>query len=456
MGDSKGPQTGRRPFEMRAADRDYSGLTIVDRYLQDASLEKSFFNGATLANTWFSTVALNNVEFCEAKIERTHFECVNLTGSDFVDSVLEHVTFSYCSFEKGEWRDTAFRECIFIHCTFSHTTVSLCTFTACSFDKQTIGTIQDRAAYYNAFSFCAFSSDFDDGVFVSRNFGIPAAPTMGTSTSAESQPDIERMCLLNNLGQFRVVSLADVATSICGSFRGAGSRRSSSLIFFSKIVTILTNERRISATSLLYLEQLITGFGSEIDDRDLLMAAMDAVLEIHSALLVISTEASNFPNRPEHAVRQLVIHFPESYGWRDIEVFRKALALASGTNSEVLEIRDVRPGSTIAEMASTALLTTGALLTGLTFVLRQARVAVDQATQLKRSIDTFKKTPRPRKKRTSLSLAIPASSKVEAILQPENAVPELKRLSALTRENGRALMELDERADVRILTETVD
>jgi pentapeptide repeat protein len=449
------PRTGRTPFEPRPSDKDYSGLTIVDRYLEDTSLEKSFFNGVALSNCWFDSVAMNNVEFCETRITRSQFRHCNLAGSDFVDSILENVIFTECNFEKGEWRESSFRVCTFIRCTFSHTTVSLCTFTACSLDEQTITTVQDRAAYFNVFSMCKFAINVTDEVFAARNFGVPATVDVGRNLQPNIQQSLEQMCLLNNLGNFRVISLADVATSICTSLSGSGNRRSSSLTFFSKIVTVLTNERRISATSLMYLEQLITGFGGSIEERDLLMAAMAAVLEIHTALLTVASEVPSNTQSVDGAVRSITIHFSETYGWRDIEIFRDALALAGGTHPTALDVDDVRTGSTIVELASTVFLTTGTVLTGLTFVLRQAKIVVDRATDLKRSINKYKKVSSGKKPR-SHALAVPAKTRVAAILEPEAVVPGLKRIHNVVERHGRVLSELDERATVRILTEKLD
>jgi hypothetical protein len=95
----------------------------------------------------------------------------------------------------------------------------------------------------------------DDSYFASRNFGIPAIGNQGTIVPGGSQ--IEQLCLLNNVGRSRVIDVAGVAESICASLANGVQRRFSTLIFFSKIVRVLTDERRISPTSLIYLEQTI-------------------------------------------------------------------------------------------------------------------------------------------------------------------------------------------------------
>jgi hypothetical protein len=39
--------SGRNAFEVRSDDRDYSGLSIADRLLTDANIERSFFSRPT-------------------------------------------------------------------------------------------------------------------------------------------------------------------------------------------------------------------------------------------------------------------------------------------------------------------------------------------------------------------------------------------------------------------------
>jgi hypothetical protein len=449
MDDPDNTKERRSPFDVRRTDRDYSGQTISSRYLVNSNIEKSFFNGAAILDCKFGTAAMNNVEFCEATIERTRFEHCNLSGSDFVDSVLENVLFVECSFERGEWRNSSFIKCSFENCRFAHTTVSLCTFTSCFFDSLSIETMQDRAAYFNVFSRCKITSPITDRVFASRNFGPSAKIDIKHEVQPETQQSLEQMCLLNNLGHFRVVYLADVALAICTSLSGSANRRSSSLTFFSKIVTALTNERRISATSLMYLEQLITGFSSTIQDRDLLMAAMAAVLEIHTALLTIASEVPPGLKGSGEQVQSVVFHFSRDYGRREMEVFRDALMLAAGADAASLDVGDIRAGSTIVEMTSTALLTTGTLLTGLTFVLRQAKTVIDSATEVKRATLRYKKVAA--KTRSRNAIAVPARSKVAAIFQPESAIPELGRIRQAVDQNGRLLTDLDEGAKTRML-----
>ena len=53
-------KSGRSEFEVRLKDRDYSGLSIEDKFLSDRDIERSFFNGVNLVNCAFDGVKMNN------------------------------------------------------------------------------------------------------------------------------------------------------------------------------------------------------------------------------------------------------------------------------------------------------------------------------------------------------------------------------------------------------------
>ena len=439
---------GRSEFEIHPLDRDYSGLSISDRYLSGANIERSFFNGVNLTNCAFDDVKMNNTEFSEAKIDKGYFVRCDLSGSDFVDSLIEGICFSNCNFEKGEWREATFRQCEFIACNFDHTTVALCKFLGCKFDAQTLATAEHRAIYFNVFSRTKFGTATSDIHFSSRNFGIPAVEGHGALVPAGSEMTIEQMCLLNNVGRLRVIDVAEVAESICTSLAGRVQRRTSTLVFFSKIVRVLTDERRISPTSLIYLEQLVLRFASATDDQDLFTAAMTTVVEIRSALFSVATETSSRPDgTQEGSARQITIYFDESYTRRQADALRDTLASVAGEDSDVVVIDSFRNGSTLIDMVLTSFVSIGTLLIALNFVLRQAKVSVDRWRDLKRTISNQGKRERPvGTKKASQS----RRSKVPAIMKTGAVLPELSPVRAAVNRHGRTLVEMDERADIKI------
>jgi uncharacterized protein YjbI with pentapeptide repeats len=443
-------KSGRSEFEVRPTDRDYSGLSLANRFLAHANLERSFFNGVNLTNCVFDGVKMNNTEFSEAKVQEGNFSETDLSGSDFVDSLFENTDFLSCNFEKGEWRDTTFRQCKFVRCNFDHTTVTLCVFVGCEFDAETLATAEHRAIYFNALSRCKFGRPIYDSYFASRNFGTPALGDQGTIVPGGSQISIEQLCLLNNIGRSRVIDVAGVAESICASLADGVHRRFSTLIFFSKIVRVLTDERRISPTSLIYLEQTIAGFAGSIDDQDLFTAAMTAVIEIRSALFSVATETQNhaWANSSEPA-RNITIRFSETYVRNQVEILRETLATVAGATADELTIESIRNGSTVIEFLSADVIATGALLVAINFVLRQAKITVKELTSLGRFISKTRRTKKPITKPNRSARRI--RNKVPAVLQTGPVLPELAPVRAAVNRYGRVLVEMDEKAHVTIV-----
>jgi hypothetical protein len=89
----------------------------------------------------------------------------------------------------------------------------------------------------------------------------------------------------------------------------------------------------------------------------------------------------------------------------------------------------------------------GAFLIGLNFVLRQATVTVQLVGSLKRKLGL---TRRPRRKSKMLAPNVPA--KARAILKANAVAPELMPVRAIVRRTGRILVQMDERATVTVLT----
>jgi uncharacterized protein YjbI with pentapeptide repeats len=439
-------KSGRTEFDVKPEDRDYSGLSISNRFLIDQDIERSFFNGVNLADCVFSAVKMNNTEFSEAKVQKSNFSATDLSGSDFVDSLFEDTHFSSCNFAKGEWRDTTFRRCTFLACNFDHTTVTLCTFVGCNLDAQTLDTAEHRAIYFNAASHCKFGRAINDSHFASRNFGFPAKSDQRAIVHSSSQISIEQLCLLNNIGRLHAIDVADVAESICASLADGVQRRTSTLVFYAKVVRILTGERRISPTTLIYLEQTISRFAGSVDDQDLFTAAMTAVIEIRSALFSVATEAgSQTYERSSAPARHITVRFAETYTTNQVEVLRDTLATVAGADSDKFTTERIRNGSTIVDFLSTGVVALGAFLVAVNFVLRQAKITVKEWTDLKRAFNSARDT-----KQTAIKPKR-VRKKVPAVLKTGPVLPELAPVRSAVTRYGRLLVELDEKADVTIV-----
>lgn len=438
------------PFEIRADDRDYSGLTVVDSVLDGSDIEKSFFHGTVLSNCTFSEVKLNNTEFSEAAARSCRFHKVDLSGSDIIDSEFEGTKFSATTFEKGEWRESVFKNCRFQNCDFTHTTVALCRFVMCEFDEQTMARLENRSIYYNVFQNCRFSGNLSDASFCSRNFGVPSAGQMGTLVRTDTGLSLEQVCLLNNLGRLRTVDIVTVTENICNTLKKGGQRRTSTLHFLCNIVRMLTEEKRISASSLMCLEQIVVGLANTTVDQDLFKASMDAIVEFRNSLALIAAE-SREPSVRAHEghVRSVSIFFPERYERQQIEVLKDALAETAGASRSSFTIARIEYGSTFIEIMIGGTVTVAGLLTALNYMLRQATITLKELGKLRKEIRATLKPTRLRN--SSKAVTMEKESRVPAILKTGAVSESMIPVQIAVRINGKMLAEMDERAEVSLL-----
>jgi hypothetical protein len=441
----------RSNFDIRKDDRDYSGMTIADTLLEKADIEKSFFHGTVLRNCDFIDVKLNNTEFSESSASRAHFVNTDLTGSDFVDCRFEDGHFEQCSFEKGEWRESVFVNCNFIGCDFTHTTIALCKFIACEFDAKTIGKLENRSIYSNVFQRCRFMAPLVDSAFCSRNFGVPASGQSGALMHAGAGVTIEQICLLNNLGRLRTIDIIQVTENICDMLTKGGQRRNGTLRFLSNIVRMLTEERRISATSLMYLERIVMALANTTEDHDVFKVVMDAIVEIRNALVLIASETEESAVKDADGTASAVyLYFSETFGRPQIELLKDALATTAGVQPSDLTISEIRHGSTFIELAVTNMVAIAGLLTALNYVLRQAKITVKTLGELGAEIRELTAAAKPKRAARSVTKKKPA--KAIAVLSTGAVADTLRPLQASVQEHGRVLVEMDEPADVTILT----
>jgi uncharacterized protein YjbI with pentapeptide repeats len=439
----------RHSFSVRA-DRDYSGLTIQGTSASGAQIARSFFNGANLLDVDFHDCDISNTELTEVRETGCTFVGCNLGGSDFIDSRFEDSSFVDCDFTNGEWRESSFVRCRFERCRFDHTTVTLSEFCECTLDGTSLQSVDNRAFHYNVFSKCDFPQLELTGSLTSRNFGLPA-------TGGDREPagvrratiSLEELCHLNNVGRFQVVDLADAVRGLTGTIEASGSRRNSALAFFGRIIRVLTVERRISATSLFYIEAELSALASATDDQEVLLAAMGAMIEARTALLRIVAECED-EEPPRESCRAITIHFSPTYPRTHADALTETISAVAGADAP-LEIKDFKNGSTWIEIISVGAVATTTILSTLNVVLRQATITVKRIGEVRREL---RKLSKQRPLRRSKSLAL-AQTKVPAILSPESASPQLAAAKSAVRRHGRVLVELDEPASVTLFVEPV-
>jgi len=260
---------------------------------------------------------------------------------------------------------------------------------------------------------------------------------------AGSSISIDQMCLLNNSGRLRIIDVAGVAETLCNALANSNQRRPSTLTLYGKILRILSDEKRISSTSLIYM---ITHFATLISDQDLFTVAMAIVVEIRSALFSIAGEAWESAQRESGAAaHKITIRFSESYERSQADILRETLAHVSGSSSNHFIMTEVRKGSTIIEMAistgTSAVVSLGALLVAINFVLRQAEVTLRRWSKVKRATAAIRRGRHKPEKATHQR-----ARKVPAVLRSGAVAPEFVPVREAVARYGRALVEMDERA----------
>lgn len=445
------PTGSREPFKVRQDDRDYSGLNIQGQELSEEDCSRSFFNGTDLIDCTFRNVSFANCEFAEAQIVRCRFDNCNFIGADLVSALVDNTEFASCNFASGEWREARLENAEFSQCSFEHTTIALCMFNETWFDKSTVLSLQHRAVAFNVFSRCKFDQDFNDAVLTARNFGTPAAKSVTDVVDNDANMTMDDLCVLNNSGQYRANLLVKATESVCSSIASGKSKRASSLLFLSKIIRVVALERRVSATTLVYLEGLITSSATNVSEQELFVIAMHTVVEIRTALFAISTELDGVSD--DFPVDKIIIYFSRTYIRRQAEILKNLLGSCASVSEDSMRIEKFETGSTLIEIVTTASVTTSAVLVSLNFALRQAKITLDRLDDIKKSFGKLTgttKIPQSRK-------AIQQKKRQNTILRPAGVIgnPEVADQLAPVREaiikNGRELVELDEPVTVRIL-----
>lgn len=444
MADEQEYQAGRSPVQIRP-DRDYSGKQFDRQYANGQGLERSLFNGANITDCAFRGVALQNCEFTEALILNSSFQDCDISGSDFVMSKIEDTVFERCRFEAGEWRDSNFSGCSFVDCDFDHGTTTLCYFDECSFDAATTASLDHRAVYHNVYSRCDFAGVETTKVVSAKNFGLPAiTEDLRELVQAGAGLSLDGLCLLNNLGRYRNVFLADVTASLAVAEANGNKVRAGTITFIARIVRALAREGRISTTSLLFVEAQLSALANAMRDPILFVAVMSAVIEVRTAILGSVNEAAAL-TLEDGRVETLAIRLEGKFSEEHAAALCDTLEQGMGQPG-ALSITQVRHGSTIIEMIAVTAVGLGTVITSVNYVLRQTAVTIERVAAIKRAIRKLNPPPRTRKTPSRNLVPMRAASVLDVALLP----PEVSKLREAVRRHGRLIVEMDEAAAIRI------
>lgn len=447
MGDTEDFTAGRSPFPLHDNDKDYSGLDLHKVFLVDSdALSHSFLNGTNLVDVAFQRASLDQSEFAEAYIERSVFRACDLSGSDFVRTRVSDTVFEGCTFENGEWRETEFVNVQFLGCNFTHTTINLCTFSGCTFGNGTIASLNHRSVNYNIFIFTQFDENITSEHVLSQNFGLPGGASQ-LPVRLEGVPSLSEVCRRSDTPLFRVRDL--VAAIEAES--GRQTVRSNKLVleFMANIVVALASTRRISPSSMLYIEQIFAGLARTTTSNVDFRAAMSAVVNIRNAMYDLVTGLRSALPDVEGEARRITAYFEDNFEEETGEELAEVLSELFFERPGAVKLASIRHGSTFLDFVMTASMPTITVVSTLGLIFTQADLIVSKTSQIK---DGVKKIfGKKEAESTALVPVDPQPEKVPAILKSGTVLPELGPIRIAVERSGKTLIMLDNRVEITIL-----
>jgi|ERR1051326_398435 uncharacterized protein YjbI with pentapeptide repeats len=376
-------EAGRTPFLATNEHKDYSGRDFDALYHVDSdTLSHSFLNGASIHNCSFVNVELDHSELAEARISASSFHKVNLSASDFVRTEIDNTKFELCDFSNGDWRETRFVSVRFLNCTFSHTTINLCIFEHCEFAFEDRNGLDHRSINYNTFSKCTFTDTIKDELVLSRNFGLPSPPHAQSTFVFGSPTTIELVCRLSSTGQITVSDIIDAIEQECALQRER--LKKIRLEFISNIISTLAKDRRISPTSLVYLEGIFMSLVKSAQDEADFLASMGALVNLRNAVFAIANRAIGMPPSAQAPCESIVLAFRQMYSNDEVAVLANALSeVIFGARGDV-RISSVSYGSTIIDYILVSSTTVVSVLAALNLILTQANICLKKIEDLGR------------------------------------------------------------------------
>lgn len=441
---NEGSRPGQVHFSPEPGKVDFSGSDFSNMYFGPPnSLDHTYLNGVVAINCTFDTLSIAQVELAESEIIHCDFSSVDMSGTDLVGTSARDSVFRRCSFVEGEWRQSHFHNCSFYECDFDNTTINLCIFESCSFDKDSIASFNQMGKSYNTFFGCDVPPYIENGVVLSRNFALPGRP--GRSVLVKSDDEgLEAVCFDSSFGRI------DIEKVIIGIEReliefNHGRLRRLRIEFIGNIIAQLARTRKISPASILYITDLFSHFARRAASDSDLRIAMSAALGLRTAVYDASTSVDNDHTSIDGSRCRLMIAYDETL--EEVDAITLAgLLTAVAPKGVSFSVFSIVYGSTTIEIAIYGVLTLGALLKALNFVLRQATVTVRTATELKWAAKELLSPIQPIQHKGPRAL----SSQANAIERNDGLRDDQIPGRAAVRSAGRRVGRLDKRARVSI------
>jgi hypothetical protein len=172
------------------------------------------------------------------------------------------------------------------------------------------------------------------------------------------------------------------------------------LEFISNIIAALAKTNGMSATSLTYLETIFLAVAKDAMSEADALAAMSVVLNIRSLLFDFMKHSAIDSELADFQCQAIEIRYERTYSQSDALELAKILGELTNGDPDTFVVSRFAHGSTLIELIAMQIVSVGAALTALNFVLRQVNTTLLRAQQIrKNTTKLLSAAPKPTKRR---------------------------------------------------------
>jgi hypothetical protein len=253
------------------------------------------------------------------------------------------------------------------------------------------------------------------------------------------------VCLKSSSAQTVVSELVD---AIEREFRPANVHRlrHMRLEFISNIIAALARTNGMSALSLTYLETFFLSVARDAVSEADVLASMSVVLNIRSLLFDFMRQPPGYAELAEFQCQAIEIRYERVYEQSDALELAKILGELTNGDPDTFAVSRFAHGSTIIELVAMQIVSVGAALTALNFVLRQLNTSLLHAQKIRRNatklLSTAPKAAKKRRKKTA--------SRVQTLQQSAAVSKEASLLRQAVSAHGYQVVLLDDEAETTV------
>jgi hypothetical protein len=280
---------------------------------------------------------------------------------------------------------------------------------------------------------------------LANNFGLPSKGARKSLANIGPGISLEEVCIKSSSAQTVVSELVD---AIEREFRSANVHRlrHMRLEFISNIISALARTNGVSALSLTYLETFFLDVARNAVTEADVLAAMSVVLNIRSLLFDFMRQPSSHAELAEFQCQDIEIRYERVYGQADALELAKILGELTNGDPDTFAVSRFAHGSTIIELVAMQIVSVGAALTALNFVLRQLNTSLLHAQKVRRNatklLSAAPKAAKKRRKKTA--------SRVQTLQQSAAVSKEASLLRQAVSAHGYQVVLLDDEAETTV------